>query len=602
MEKKKNVSMAVIKRLPKYHRYLKELMRNDVDRISSKELGEKIGFTASQIRQDLNNFGDFGQQGYGYNVKELYKQISLILGLDKEYTGVIIGAGNLGQGPRPHNHHVGIEDRLHGPVVRWGVGGLEPHAGKGAHAVRDPRLAMNDVALTRLAGQTHELECGGMDVPDAAQQALAGVDGLDEGAHLLGKRHEQEVSERMVVDVGKAMGKGAGDGRRRVLGEGGEALAHVPRGHDVLLLAQQARRAAVIGHRHHRVDLCAHKAQRGDEPGLPRAAADGNRFQPPRRHLLAPQVRLGEVSVRDAHVIVPALKVAPRRLRDGDASVLAARTAHGDGKLGLALRDIAGHHRVQQAEPGVQKLMRLGVVEHEIRHLGVEARQRAHFGIVKRVGQKAHVDHEVRLDGHAVLKAEREHVHVHELLGGELGERGLQALAQRRGAHAARVDDHVRAVADARKRHALALDGVGSGVAARGERVPAAILAVAADEHLVRRLEEHHLAGHLVVAQRLDRVEELIEQALAAQVARHAQVAANAGVDADDLGELQDEARREIIDAVVPHVLECVHGLRAAGAGHAGDDDNVGNAVGELRRGDAVRICHGRLLALLLPM
>lgn len=103
MEKKKNVSMAVIKRLPKYHRYLKELMRNDVDRISSKELGEKIGFTASQIRQDLNNFGDFGQQGYGYNVKELYKQISLILGLDKEYTGVIIGAGNLGQAIANYN-------------------------------------------------------------------------------------------------------------------------------------------------------------------------------------------------------------------------------------------------------------------------------------------------------------------------------------------------------------------------------------------------------------------------------------------------------------------------------------------------------------------
>ena len=78
-------------------------MRNDVDRISSKELGEKIGFTASQIRQDLNNFGDFGQQGYGYNVKELYKQISLILGLDKEYTGVIIGAGNLGQAIANYN-------------------------------------------------------------------------------------------------------------------------------------------------------------------------------------------------------------------------------------------------------------------------------------------------------------------------------------------------------------------------------------------------------------------------------------------------------------------------------------------------------------------
>lgn len=97
MEKKKNISMAVIKRLPKYHRYLNELLNNDVDRISSKELGEKIGFTASQIRQDLNCFGDFGQQGYGYNVRELSNQISLILGLDRDYNSVIIGAGNIGQ-------------------------------------------------------------------------------------------------------------------------------------------------------------------------------------------------------------------------------------------------------------------------------------------------------------------------------------------------------------------------------------------------------------------------------------------------------------------------------------------------------------------------
>lgn len=97
MDKKKNISMAVIKRLPKYHRYLKELMKNDVDRISSKELSEKIGFTASQIRQDLNCFGDFGQQGYGYNVRELYNQISNILGLSKEYKTILIGAGNIGQ-------------------------------------------------------------------------------------------------------------------------------------------------------------------------------------------------------------------------------------------------------------------------------------------------------------------------------------------------------------------------------------------------------------------------------------------------------------------------------------------------------------------------
>lgn len=97
MDKKKNISMAVIKRLPKYHRYLNELLKNDVDRISSKELGEKIGFTASQIRQDLNCFGDFGQQGYGYNVRELTSKISSILGLDYEHNGVIVGAGNIGQ-------------------------------------------------------------------------------------------------------------------------------------------------------------------------------------------------------------------------------------------------------------------------------------------------------------------------------------------------------------------------------------------------------------------------------------------------------------------------------------------------------------------------
>ncbi|MBP2033179.1 redox-sensing transcriptional repressor [Clostridium algifaecis] len=97
MDKKKNISMAVIKRLPKYHRYLSDLMRNDVDRISSKELSETIGFTASQIRQDLNCFGDFGQQGYGYNVSELYNQIRNILGLSKTYKMTIIGAGNIGQ-------------------------------------------------------------------------------------------------------------------------------------------------------------------------------------------------------------------------------------------------------------------------------------------------------------------------------------------------------------------------------------------------------------------------------------------------------------------------------------------------------------------------
>ena len=93
----KNISMAVIRRLPKYYRYLGDLLDRDIQRISSKELSDIIGFTASQIRQDLNNFGGFGQQGYGYNVDALHQEIGKILGLDTKYNAVLIGAGNLGQ-------------------------------------------------------------------------------------------------------------------------------------------------------------------------------------------------------------------------------------------------------------------------------------------------------------------------------------------------------------------------------------------------------------------------------------------------------------------------------------------------------------------------
>jgi len=97
MNKNKNISMAVIRRLPKYYRYLEGLLRNHIERISSKELSEKIGFTASQIRQDLNCFGDFGQQGYGYKVKDLFYEITNILGLNKTHNIIIVGAGNLGR-------------------------------------------------------------------------------------------------------------------------------------------------------------------------------------------------------------------------------------------------------------------------------------------------------------------------------------------------------------------------------------------------------------------------------------------------------------------------------------------------------------------------
>lgn len=89
--------MTVIRRLPKYFRYLSELKENGQNRISSQNLSELTGFTASQIRQDLNHFGGFGQQGYGYNVEGLYEELGRILGVNRNYKAVIIGTGNLGQ-------------------------------------------------------------------------------------------------------------------------------------------------------------------------------------------------------------------------------------------------------------------------------------------------------------------------------------------------------------------------------------------------------------------------------------------------------------------------------------------------------------------------
>jgi len=97
MNDNKIISSAVIRRLPRYYRYLGELMESGIERISSNELSTKMKVTASQIRQDLNNFGGFGQQGYGYNVKSLYDEIGKILGIDHTHNMIIIGAGNLGQ-------------------------------------------------------------------------------------------------------------------------------------------------------------------------------------------------------------------------------------------------------------------------------------------------------------------------------------------------------------------------------------------------------------------------------------------------------------------------------------------------------------------------
>lgn len=102
MANTKTISSAVIRRLPRYYRFLGELLNSGFVRISSRELSDKMSLTASQIRQDLNCFGGFGQQGYGYNIQDLHEEIGKILGLDHKTDAILIGAGNLGRAVANH--------------------------------------------------------------------------------------------------------------------------------------------------------------------------------------------------------------------------------------------------------------------------------------------------------------------------------------------------------------------------------------------------------------------------------------------------------------------------------------------------------------------
>lgn len=108
MAKSETISMSVVRRLPRYYRFLYDLKENGVTRISSRELSQRMGLTASQIRQDLNCFGGFGQQGYGYMVEQLYAEIGHILGMDRLSDTVLLGAGNMG---RAIANHMDFENR-----------------------------------------------------------------------------------------------------------------------------------------------------------------------------------------------------------------------------------------------------------------------------------------------------------------------------------------------------------------------------------------------------------------------------------------------------------------------------------------------------------
>lgn len=164
------ISNAIIRRLPRYRRYLGQLQRQGVQKISSNELSALIGFTASQIRQDFNTFDNFGQQGYGYSVDYLYSEINKILGLDREYKTVLVGVGNMGQAITNYNYYY---------KVGFNIIGLFDS---------NPKLignTINDVVIKDVS----ELE------------SFVKDNGIDVGIICVGRNSAQEVAD-MLVEAG----------------------------------------------------------------------------------------------------------------------------------------------------------------------------------------------------------------------------------------------------------------------------------------------------------------------------------------------------------------------------------------------------------------
>lgn len=159
----KDISSAVIRRMPRYYRYLEELRAEGVDRISSGDLSRLMNVTASQIRQDLNNFGGFGQQGYGYNVDFLHDEIGKILGLTRVHPVILIGVGNLGQA---------ISNYVHFGRLPFEIAGLFDTNGA---------LAGREVAGTRIQTydhleeflRTHEVDIAALTIPKQHAQDVA---------------------------------------------------------------------------------------------------------------------------------------------------------------------------------------------------------------------------------------------------------------------------------------------------------------------------------------------------------------------------------------------------------------------------------------------
>ncbi len=157
----KEVSQAVIKRLPRYYRYLEHLRNNGISKVSSGKIAEMLDITASQVRQDFANFGGFGQQGYGYDVEKLLKEFSSIIGLDCNHNLIIIGAGNMG---RALSGYTGFESDGFAVKALFDIEDREPVNGIPVLAIDklEDYLLKNDIDIAVITTQgniAHEIAC-----------------------------------------------------------------------------------------------------------------------------------------------------------------------------------------------------------------------------------------------------------------------------------------------------------------------------------------------------------------------------------------------------------------------------------------------------------
>jgi hypothetical protein len=267
-----------------------------------------------------------------------------------------------------------------------------------------------------------------------------------------------------------------------------------------------------------------------------------------------------------------ALDEAPELLGDRHRAVAPARAADRDREIRLALALIGRHQEFEEAFEPLQQLVTLGVLHDEVAHARITPVERSQLVDEVRVGEEADVEDEIGVDRDPVLEPERHQRHRQSRSGLGCSIQLDQQLLELVDVHRRGVDDAVGDLAHVRQGLALGTDGL-QHVAVAAEGMSTSRLVVAADERFVARLDVQHLDGVAAGTERRDRVEEMLQVfALADVDAERDTVDLLLGA-GDEVGEDRDQRRRQIVDAVEPHVLEALDRIALAGAADAGDDD-----------------------------